>query len=119
MVEFLCPNCGRKSYTAAEEFFSPCQYCGCILSPKYGADRRQEVRAEKECAAILAYREHHFEAKAMDFSQEGLCVKIFGEFPGTAGDIIDLIMANLQVKARVMWVNKMPIMSLMGLQRLS
>lgn len=55
----------------------------------------------------------------MDFSQEGLCVKISGEFPGTAGDIIDLIMADLQVKAKVMWVNKMAIMSLMGLQRLS
>lgn len=118
MIEFSCPNCEGKSYTAAEEHYLPCQYCGSILSPKYGADRRRGERTGKECIAVVKYQEEHFEAKAIDFSQEGLCVKIFSEFPGTAGDIIDLFIADLKIEARVIWVNKMPVMSLLGLKRL-
>lgn len=119
MFTFTCPRCQKNSYSADEESFQPCPYCGFKFSGKYGYDRRCEERVKQEISFDFPYQEQHFEASTMDFSEKGLSVKIFGEPPVTAGDTIGLSIGDLPIKARVMWVNKLYNKSMVGLQRLN
>lgn len=119
MFKYLCPKCGKNSYSAAEESFSPCPYCGFRFSGKYGSDRRREERVRQETDIVLACQGQHLDANTVDFSQKGLGIKIIGEPPFSVGDMTDLSMGGLQIKAKVMWVNKLSNKSLVGLQRLN
>jgi len=119
MVKYLCPKCGKNSYTTAEESFSPCPYCGFRFSGKYGSDRRHEERVREETAIVLACQGQHLDANTINFSQKGMGIKIGGEPPFLVGDTIDLSMSGLQIKAKVTWLNKLSNKSLVGLQRLN
>lgn len=119
MLKYLCPKCGKNCYSADEECFSPCPHCGLIFSGKYGSDRRQEERVRQETAIVLDYQGQHLDATTVDFSQKGLGIKIIGEPPFSVGDIIDLSIGSLQIKAKIMWVNKLPGKSMVGLQKLN
>lgn len=119
MHKHLCPKCGQNSYSADEEYFSPCPYCGFKFSGKYGADRRHEERIKQETAIVLACQRWHLEANTIDFSQRGLGIKIIGESPLAVGNMVALSTGNLQIKAKVMWVNKLPDKFIVGLQRLT
>ena len=119
MFKQICPKCGKDSYSADEEYFSPCPYCGFRFSGKYGSDRRREERVKKEVAIVLAFQGQNLEAKSTDFSKEGLSVNIFGEPPFAVGETIDLSTVDLQIKAKVIWVNILPDRSMVGLQRLN
>lgn len=119
MFTLTCPMCRKNSYSSDEESFHVCPYCGFKFSGKYGPDRRCEERVKQETGFIFSCQEQHFEASTIDFSEKGLSIKIFGDPPVTVGDTIDLSIRYLQIKAKVMWVNKLHNKPMVGLQKLN
>lgn len=119
MFTLTCPRCQRNSYSSDEEFFHACPYCGFKFSGRHGPDKRLEERIKQEIPFDFSCHEQHFEASTMDFSEKGLSIKIFGELPVTVGKTIDLSIGDLQIKAKVVWINKLPNKSMVGLQRLN
>jgi predicted nucleic acid-binding Zn-ribbon protein len=119
MLKHLCPKCGKHSYSADENYFSPCPYCGARFSGRYGSDRRQAERIKKTTACVLNCQGQYLEAESIDFSKEGLGIKILAETPVAVGETIELSTSDLQIKARIMWANKLADKSLVGLQRIN
>ncbi len=119
MFTLTCPRCQKNSYSADEQSFHSCPYCGFRFSRRYGPDRRYEERIKQEINFDFFWHEQHFEASTVDFSEKGLSVNIDGETPVTAGKTIDLSIGDLQIRAKVMWVNKLLNKSMVGLQKLN
>jgi hypothetical protein len=119
MLRLICPKCQKDSYSAGVESFTGCPYCGFIFSGRYGDDRRCEERIKQETPFALSCQEQNLEANTIDFSEKGLCIKIFSEPPMAAGDTIDLTIGDLRIRAKVMWVKKLSDKSLAGLRRLN
>jgi DNA-directed RNA polymerase subunit RPC12/RpoP len=119
MFTLTCPKCQKNSYSSAEEFFLACPYCGFKFSGKYGPDRRREERVRRENPFDLVYQEQTFKASTIDLSEKGLSIMILNNPPVSVGDIIGLVIGDLHVSAKVMWVNKLPDKSFSGLQRLN
>ncbi len=119
MLRLICPKCRKDSYSAGVESFSPCPYCGFIFSGKYGSDKRREERIKQEIPFGLSYQGQNLEASTVDLSEKGLGIKILGEPPLAGGDLIDFTIRDLYIKARVIWVKKLPDKSLAGLRRLN
>jgi ribosomal protein L37E len=119
MFKQLCPKCGRNSYSAAEESYLPCPYCGFRFSGTSGPDRRHEERIAKEDDVVLAFQGRRLEAKSIDFSTEGMAIKIFGQFLGRIGDTIDISREDSQIHTKVAWINQLSDRSIVGLRRLN
>lgn len=119
MFTLTCPNCQRNSYSSDEESFFACPYCGFKFSGRYGPNRRGEDRIRQKIGFDFPYQEQHFEASTIDLSEKGLSIEIFNNPPVTAGDTTDFSVGDLQIRAKVMWVNKLPDKFLAGLQRLN
>jgi len=119
MLKLLCPNCRKNSYSSSENYFSLCPYCGVRFSGRYGSDRRHAERVKKETACILNCQGQNLEAESIDFSKEGLGIKIFAKTPVAVGETIELSTGDLQIKAKIMWVNELADKSLVGLQRIN
>jgi len=121
MSTLTCPKCQKNSYSSAEEFFLACPYCGFKFSGKHGPDRRNEERVRQEISFDFPCQEQYFRASTIDLSEKGLSVNvnIYGEIPVTAGETIDLSVGDLQIKAKVIWVNKLLNKSMVGLQKLN
>jgi hypothetical protein len=119
MLRQLCPVCGKHSYSADENNFSPCPYCGVRFSGRYGADRRRAERIKKTTACVLNYQGQYLEAESANFSEEGLGINMLPETPVAVGETIELSTDDFQIKARVVWENKLADKSLVGLQRIN
>jgi len=116
MLKHLC-QCGKISYSADEHCFSRCPYCGVRFSRKYGSDKRCGERYKKEMTIVLNYQGQKLEARSTDFSKERMGIVIFGESPLGVGETVELSTTTPHIKAKVMWINKLPNKSLVGLQR--
>jgi predicted nucleic acid-binding Zn-ribbon protein len=117
MLDHLCPNCGKISYSAGEDYFSGCPYCGVRFSGKYGSDRRREERYKKQTTIVLNYQGQQLEAESTDFSKEGMGIVVRSKIPFSVGEAVELSTTDLNIKAKVMWMDKLPDKSLVGLQR--
>lgn len=114
MLRLTCPECRKDSYSADVESFGSCPYCGFVFSGKYGAEKREEERIEREIPFVFSYQGQNLKASTFDLSKNGLGIKISGEPPVATGDIIDLFIKDLQIRAKVMWVRKLPDESMAG-----
>lgn len=119
MTKQVCPKCGMNSYSAAEESYLPCPYCGFRFSGTYGPDRRHDERIAREDDVVLAFQGRRLEAKSIDSSKEGIAIKISGQFLGSIGDTIDISKESSQIHAKVAWVNQLSDRSIIGLRRLN
>lgn len=119
MFTLSCPKCQKNSYSSDEEFFHACPYCGFKFSGRYGSDRRLKERTKQEIPFGFSCQEQHFEASTIDSSEKGLAIRIFGDPPVAVGNTIDLPIGDIQIRAKVMWVNKVSDKSMVGLQRLN
>ena len=119
MLRLTCPKCRKDSYCAEVESFTPCLYCGTIFSGKYGLYTRCEERIKQEVPFVFPYQGENLEAITVDLSERGAGIKIFGDPLITEGDIIDFTIGDFQMRAKVMWVRKVPDKSLAGLRRLN
>jgi hypothetical protein len=119
MLRIPCPKCHKISYTADVESFYSCNHCGFIFSGKYGPDRRQESRTEKAIPLVLSYQNRDFEAHTFDLSEKGVGIKISGRPPIKVGDVLNLIIGDPPIVAKVTWVKKLSDGALAGLRRLN
>ena len=81
--------------------------------------QRRHHRIKKEIPFDFQYREQHFKAETMDLSDGGLAIKILG-LPGIKEQsMVDLTVEDMRIKAKVIWVDRLPDRSLVGLQKLN
>ncbi len=118
MFKLCCPKCGKDSFSADQEFYAPCPYCGHIFSGKHGSDRRKEERTAKKINFSFPHNEQSLKANTKDLSKNGLCIEIFGEPSITSGDDVNLPIGDTWFKARVVWKKTLPDKSLVGLQKI-
>lgn len=119
MLRIPCPKCKKSTYTSNVEPFLKCPYCGFTHSGKFGPDRRREPRTEREVSFILSYMGRNFEASTFDFSIGGVGIKVFGEPHLATDDVLDLIIDDLYIVAKVMWVKRFPDKALAGLLKVN
>lgn len=106
---------GKKGFTNLDELWeiltpvenTPCKSrrTGNHVSDKYGIERRDEVRIKKEIPFVFIYKERNLNANTMNFSKNGLGIKISDNISMTAGDIVNLKVRDSDAKAQVIWVN--------------
>ena len=61
----------------------------------------------------------YLEAESTDLSHDGLGLKISANTSVAVGETVELSTGDLQIKARIIWVNELPNKSLAGLQRIN
>jgi hypothetical protein len=109
MLRILCPKCNKDSYSASVENFKPCPYCGVIFSGKYGAEKRREYRKNTEIPCVCSYKDHELKATTVNFSNNGISLKIFGTSSLPVGDTLDiLLLGDSPIQAEVKWVTNPP-----------
>jgi hypothetical protein len=111
ILRLVCPECKKDSYSASVESFKPCPYCGILFSGKYGTERRDLNRDPKEIPITFSYNGQSLQASTLNFSENGLSLKIFGNtylpvLP--VGDIMELNIGDSLVKAQIVWVFNNP-----------
>jgi hypothetical protein len=104
ILRLICPSCNKDSYSASAEIFKPCPYCGILFSGKYGVEKRKEYRIQKEFPVTLFCKHQNLEAKTMNFSEKGLCLKLSGSPSLPVGDVLDLNIHNSKIKAQLVWM---------------
>ena len=105
IVRLKCPNCQKDAYVLSVEAFKPCPYCGIVFSGKYGMERRDRFRLQKEIPLTLTYRDQKFEAWLVNISREGVGIKLYEDFSFPVGDTVDLNICDSCAKAQVIWVS--------------
>ncbi len=115
MIRLICIKCGKDSYREELLSYSPCPYCGFIFSGRHGADKRHKERINREIPFDLSYEAENYRAKTLNYSMEGLGIKIFGDPPLAANQSINLTIQDTSIKATVMWMKIMHDESLLGL----
>jgi len=119
LIRLTCPKCHEDSYTTKVAVFTPCPYCGCIFSGKYGLEKREEKRIKRKIPFSFRYEGQDLQASTVDFSDRGLGIKIFGLPPLERESILELTIEDLEIKAVVMRVQRLPDKLLAGLRRLN
>lgn len=119
MIRFTCPKCYEDSYTATVDDFKPCPYCGCVFSGKYGIEKREEKRVKSKIPFFFQCDGLELQASTMDISDRGIGVEILN-FPSIKqNDIIRIVVGGMEIKAVVIWIEKLSDKILAGLKRLN
>jgi hypothetical protein len=108
ILRLICPRCNKDSYSASADIFKPCPYCGILFSGKYGVEKRNEYRIQKEINVTLSTEHQDFEAKTINFSEKGLCIQLSGNPALPPGDVFNLNIYDSRIKARLLWITNKP-----------
>jgi len=73
---------------------------------KYGIERRDEVRIKKEVPFVFIYKKRNLDASTINYSRNGLGVKIYEKVSLPVGDILNLQLKDFSAKAEIIWVDK-------------
>ena len=121
ILRLTCPGCKKDSYSASVESYKPCPYCGILYSGKYGIEKRNEFRLQKDTPIVFSYRGKNLEARTQNFSETGVCLEVEGKPSLTIGDIMEINFGDSLLNARIMWVFYHPekTSALTGLQLLN
>jgi DNA-directed RNA polymerase subunit RPC12/RpoP len=119
MLRLVCPGCKKDSYSSEVESFNTCPYCGIRFSGKYGTDKRIIGRREWEIPFVFSHKESKCHASTIDFSEKGLGIKVLGNPMVTPGEIIEFMIGDTQVKAKIIWVKNLPDQFNAGLRKLN
>ncbi len=119
MIRFTCPKCKKDTYTAKTDTFTPCPYCGCIFSGKFGIEKREERRVKQKIDFFLQHGGRELKASTVDISDSGLGIEIYGEGPFLKDEILELTIGELKLKAMIIWVERLHDKSIAGLKRLN
>ena len=76
------------------------------FSRKHGIERRNEMRIKKEVPFVFLYKKRNLDASTMNYSKNGLGMKIYKKVALPVGDIVSLQAKDSIAKAQVMWVKK-------------
>jgi hypothetical protein len=112
--------CNRDTYESAVETFKPCPYCGILFSGLHGRNKRGGTRIKKEISFVFPNNGQVLEARTINISERGLCIKIYGRISLSIGDILNLSVNGANVRAQIVWVNDNPdaFVTVLGLQSL-
>lgn len=66
---------------------------------------------------VISCQDQDFEASTLDISEKGIGIKISGRPPIGNGDVLDLVISDLSMEAKVMWIKRLSNGALAGLQR--
>ena len=116
MLRLTCPSCRKDSYSASAESFKPCPYCGIVYSGKHGLERRNEDRTDKRVNMSFSFKGKDLDASTLNISRNGLTVKIAAPPFLSIGDTMDIQWLDSNLKARVMWIMKVPDSAVTGLK---
>ncbi len=108
MIRLDCPSCKKDSYSAAVEPFRPCPYCGEVYSGKYGLEKRNKKRNKKAFPFTFKHNGYLCDASIIDFSRDGVGIKIFDNISISRGEVIDLNVNHLFAKAQIRWTYNNP-----------
>ncbi len=100
-----CPICKKDSYSASVVDFRPCPYCGVAFSGKHGREKRKALRIRKEIPFFFVHNNYKLDATTLDFSEDGISVRISDRVSLPVGDVILLRVRDSDLKAQVRWVN--------------
>jgi hypothetical protein len=120
ILRLTCPICNKDAYESAVEDFSPCPHCGILFSGLHGRDRRGASRIKKEISFVFPNNGESLEARTVNVSERGLCVKIFGKLSLSSGDSLNLHVNGANVQAQTIWAkgNDDGVVTMLGLQLL-
>jgi signal transduction histidine kinase len=85
----------------------------------YVPDRRHGHREKHYIPFHFNSGQKQFAANTTDFSEKGLCIRISGKIPVKTGNILDLTIGDMRVKARAVWTKRLPDKSIVGLEKYS
>jgi hypothetical protein len=114
-----CPKGNKIVYSADVETFHPCPDCGFTFSGKYGPEKRREKRASQKISFPSSVHGQNIEARTFDLSENGIGIQISGKPSISEGDVLNLLVSDPAVDARIMRVEKALDQSLAGLQRIN
>jgi hypothetical protein len=85
---------------------------------KDGVERRNEVRIKKEIPVIFLHKKRTLEASTVNYSKNGLGIKIFKKVALPVGDMIDFKAKSSSTKVQVIWTKREidPVITLAGLK---
>jgi len=100
---------GRKAFTNLDELweiFTTVENNAKKLKKGEMPERRNEVRIKKEIPFAFISGKRNLDASTMNYSKNGLGIKIYKKVALPAGDIVSLQVKDSATKAKVMWVKK-------------
>jgi hypothetical protein len=119
LIRLTCPKCYEDSYVQKVDIFISCPYCGCTFSGKYGVEKREEKRTDQEIPFTFKYKGQELQASTTNYSNKGIGIEIFGMPSLKQGDVIELTIGDMEIKAMIIWVKMLPDKLLTGLKRLN
>jgi hypothetical protein len=78
--------------------------------------KRRHIRVKQEIPFDFTHRGGHFFANMMDMSEGGLSAKISGRPTVDANDVVELVIGDLRIKAKVIWMKIFSEHCLVGFQ---
>ncbi|MEW6584526.1 MAG: PilZ domain-containing protein [Nitrospirota bacterium] len=103
ILRLTCPECKKDSFSSDAALFKPCPYCGIIFSGKFGTEKRQIHRVQKALPCCFSIDGKDYTASTVNFSENGLSIKIDGKHSLPVGEIMSLTVGSSALKAKVMW----------------
>jgi hypothetical protein len=100
---------GRKAFTNLDELweiFTTVENNAKKLRRGEIPERRNERRIKKEIPFVFIFGKRNLDASTMNYSENGLGIKIFKKFALPVGDTVNLKIKDSAAKAEVMWVKK-------------
>jgi hypothetical protein len=117
--KIFCPKCRKSSYTPDVESSNSCPHCGFEFTAKLPSDRRREPRVERQIPFDFSYQDRNFMASTTDLSDRGVGIEVYGEVSIEEGDILTLTIEDTTIRAKIMWVEKLPNKARAGLEKLN
>ena len=86
--------------------------------PTQKLEKRNEARKKKEITFIFIYKKRNLDASTIDYSRNGLNIKIYKKTSLPVGNIVSIHTNASVVKAKVMWIKKEidPLATIAGLK---
>lgn len=100
---------GRKAFTNIDELweiFTAVENNAKKLKRSKMPERRNEMRTKKEIPFVFIYKNRNLDASTVNYSKNGLGIKIFKKVALPVGNTVDLKVKDSATKAQVMWVKK-------------
>jgi hypothetical protein len=81
-------------------------------------EKRCEARTKKEIAIVFVHKKRNLDACTLNYSKNGLAVKIFRKVALPVGNTVELRIKDSATKAQVMWTKKEidPFITMAGLK---
>jgi hypothetical protein len=74
---------------------------------------------ERQIPFDFSHQDRNFTASTIDLSERGAGIEVYGEVSIEEGDILTLTIEDTTIRAKIMWVKKLPNKARAGLEKLN